>query len=153
MSGELKSRAHSFGQNCYHLVWRPHLNIPMLKPLDIRKVCAGVFRMIANQHGFTIHEMKILPNHVHLFIEFPPRYSLAKVYNILKGTSSRILRRNFPWLRKFKRLWSKGKFHRTVGNVTRDVVENYIAHSKHNWDAFNTIRHSYLDKQLNLRSF
>ena len=154
MADELKSRAHSFGQNCYHLVWNPKYRIPMLKPDDIRKVCEGVLRMIAIQNGFVIHELKVLKNHIHLFIEIPPSVSVSKAFQLLKGISSRVLRRRFPWLKKkFKCMWSKGKFYRSVGNVRKDVVENYIRHSQKDWDYFNQRKASFLDKQVSLKAY
>ena len=153
MSGELKSRAHSYGQNCYHLIWCPKYRIHMLKGKQIRSVCAGSFRLIAMQNGYIIHEMKVLEDHVHLFVELPPSVSLSRTFQMFRGVSSRILRRNFPWLRKVKCLWSKGKFYRSVGNVTKGVIEHYIRHSQGNWDYFDTRRSFVFDQQMTIPSF
>jgi putative transposase len=125
----------------------------MLKTKAIKKVCDGVIRMIAFQQGYVIHEMQVLDDHIHLFIELPPSVSISKAFQMLKGISSRVLRRNFRWLRKFKCLWSKGKFYRSVGNVTAGVIEHYIQHSQGNYDYFNT-RRSYISaEQMTITSF
>jgi putative transposase len=152
MSNELKSNAHSFGQNCYHLIWSPKYRIPMLKPWRINKVCDGVLRMIATQNGMFIHEMQVMPDHIHCFVEIPPTLSVSKALQILKGKSSRILRRNFRFLRKFDHLWSQGKFYRSVGSVTKEVVQHYIAKSQGNYDYFDTRRLLYKPEQTTLTS-
>ena len=150
MSGELKSRAHSFGQNCYHLIWSPKYRIHMLKPKHIHNACHGILRMIAMQEGWQIHEMQILPDHIHLFIEIPPTVSISHVFQILKGRSSRILRRNYTWLRRFPCMWSKGKFYRSVGSVTKEVIEHYISKSQGGWDYFDMRRLYNEPKQTTL---
>jgi putative transposase len=97
--------------------------------------------------------MKVLEDHIHLFVEIPPSMSVSTAFQYLKGKSSRILRRNFPWLRKFKCLWSKGKFSRSVGNVTRDVIEHYISKSQGTWDYFDVRRTYAAPQQTSLRNF
>ena len=151
--GELKSRAHSFGQNAYHFIWSPKYRINMLKPDKIRKVCDGVLQMIAIQYGFSIREMKVLEDHIHIFIELPPSISVSKAFMLLKGKSSRILRRNFKWLRKFDCMWSKGKFYRSIGNVTMDVIEHYISKSQGDWDYFDKRRTFRLPEQVSLNMY
>ncbi len=150
---ELKSRAHSYGQNCHHFVWGPKYRIPMLKPTDIRKVCAGILRLVAIQNGCRIHEMRILKDHIHMFVEIPPTLSVSRAFQLFKGISSRTLRRNFPWLRKFKSLWTKGKFYRSVGNVTTDVVEHYIRKSQGSWEYFDRKRTWSYPEQTRLVSY
>ena len=151
--GELKSRAHSFGQNCFHLIWSPKLRLPLLKVGEIRQVCDGVLRMIAFKYGMVVHELRVLPDHVHLFVEVPPSMSVSLSFQYLKGVSSRVLRRRFPWLRKFPCLWSRGKFYRSVGSVTSDVVEHYIRHSQGTWSYFDVKRNYFVPDQIKLSSY
>jgi putative transposase len=153
MEGNLKGRAHSFGQNAYHFIWAPKYRIKLLKPRNIRRVCDGALRMIAMQHAFLIHQMKVTEDHIHIFIEIPPRISVSKAFQLLKGKSSRILRRNFKWLRKFDHMWSKGKFYRSIGNVTMNVIDNYISRSQGSWDYFDTRRYYSAENQVSLASF
>ena len=44
-------------------------------------------------------------NHVHLLIEYPPKVTVSKLINSLKGVSSRHLRKEFEDIRKFKSVW------------------------------------------------
>lgn len=151
--GELKSRPHSIGQSCYHFIWSPYKRKVMLKNLKLRRVCEGILRMIANQENFIIHEMRVMPDHIHLFVEISPRMSISRAFQLLKGRSSRILRRNFKWYRQFKRVWSKGKFYRSVGNVTSDVIEHYISNCQGNYDYFDVKRKFYIPEQVKLNTY
>ena len=71
----------------------------------------------------------------------------------MKGNSSKILRRNFSWLRKFPSMWTKGKFHRSVGNVTSDVIEHYITKCQGNYDYFDVKRKYDYWQQTRLKSW
>ncbi|MFC1775118.1 IS200/IS605 family transposase, partial [Nanoarchaeota archaeon] len=99
------------------------------------------------------HEFKVMADHIHLFVEVPPRMSISKVFQLFKGISARVLKRNYPFLQKFPNVWSPGKFFRSVGNVRKDVIENYIRHSQGNWNYFDIRRSSYLDKQTTLKAY
>ena len=134
MQSGLSSRAHSVGQNAYHLVWKPKYAFPVFQTEKLRRVCDGVLRMIAWQHGMRVYELQVMPDHVHLFVEIPPTLCVSKALQLFKGISSRVLRRNFLFLRYHKHLWSPGKFFRSVGNVTSDVISHYISESQGGWN-------------------
>ena len=80
--------------------------------------------------------MEIVDDHVHLFLEFHPKYSLSRVVQFLKGGSSYRMFKLHPELKKrywSGSLWSSGKFFRSVGNVTADTIQHYIKESQ--WKA------------------
>ena len=134
MKLNLKSSNHGVGQNVYHLVFKPKYAKPVFESEHYRRVCEGAFRLIAFQHGFVIHELQVMPDHVHLFVDLKPYVPVSKAVQLFKGISSRILRRNFSYLRDAgPHLWSPGKFYRSVGNVSADVIQNYIKHSQGSW--------------------
>lgn len=144
---ELKHRKHSVGQNAYHLVWKPKYNIPVFENRYSREVAEAAIKFAARRHGIQIHELKVMPDHVHLFAEIPPTMNVSRALQLLKGCSARYF---FKWCSRWKaffssdgkkpaHLWSPGKFYRSVGSVSAEVVQNYIAHSN-KWDF------DYLDK-------
>ncbi len=134
MKLNLKSNKHSVGQNVYHLVFKPKYARPLFKNLYFRKVCEGTLLMVAVRYGFQIHELQVMEDHVHLFVELPPYVPVSKAFQLFKGISSRVLRRNFSYLREDgDHLWSPGKFYRSVGNVSADVIQNYIRYSQGSW--------------------
>ena len=130
---ELKHFNHSIGQNAYHLVWKPKYGYSFFESLAFRKACEGAIKLIAFKYGFEIYEFQVMPDHIHLFVECPPTMCVSKALQLFKGISSRILRRNFSYLRNYKCLWSPGKFFRSVGNVTMETIHHYIQQSYGSW--------------------
>jgi putative transposase len=134
MKLNLKSNKHSVGQNVYHLVFKPKYARPLFKNLHFQKVCKGTLQMVAVRYGFKIHELQVMEDHIHLFVELPPYIPVSKAFQLFKGISSRVLRRNFSYLKEDgDHLWSPGKFYRSVGNVSADVIQNYIKFSQGSW--------------------
>ena len=130
MKFNLKHKNHAVGQNSYHLVWKTKYAEPIFISTAYRKVCEGALRQIATNYGFHIYELQVMDNHVHLFVDIPSTMPVSKALQLFKGISSRMLRRQFSFLRDIKCLWSPGKFFRSVGNVTSDVIQNYIKYSQ-----------------------
>jgi len=134
---DLQSFAHGRGQLSFHIVTAPKYRYDIFSDLEIRAACEQLFREIAEQYGFVIYELKVMPDHLHLFVGFKPNVSVSKVVQYFKGISARRLFLMFPELRKRLRrghLWSRGKFVRSVGNVTADTIKHYIAKSQGSWE-------------------
>ena len=114
----------------YHIVWRPKYRRPVLvKPVDIR--LKALLRLKAEQLELTIHEMEVMPDHVHLFVEGGPTICVAEIVNGLKGFTSHELREQFPFLKsRLPTLWSRSYYAGSVGSVSETVVRNYIESQK-----------------------
>ncbi|MCK4617932.1 IS200/IS605 family transposase [Candidatus Aerophobetes bacterium] len=97
---------------------------------EISNYTKEVFQRIAEEYEFEIDTMEVMKDHVHLFLSVPPRYSPARIVQIMKSISSREVFRRFPHLKEIlwkMELWSDGYFVRTVGDrVTAEVIERYI---------------------------
>jgi len=130
---ELICRSHSVGQNAFHFVWKPKYSSDFLKYEAVNKVCVGSIKLIAMKYSCKIYELQVMPDHIHLFVELPPTISVSKALQLFKGISSRILRRRFKFLTKIPMIWSKGKFFRSVGNVSFETIQRYIAESQGEW--------------------
>jgi len=137
---EITKHKHSIGQSAYHFVWRPKYNIKAFRHPYPRTVCEEALRFVAAQWKIKIYEMEVMTNHIHIFVEIPPTMTVSFALQILKGGSARIFfKRCTIWREVFLRngwklhLWSPGKFFRSVGCVTAEVVENYIRNSN-NWE-------------------
>ena len=77
----------------------------------------------------TLKEFNGEEDHVHMLIHYPPKISLAKLVNSLKGVSSRRLRQNWPELEKryYKGvLWSPSYFAGSCGGAPIEIVRKYI---------------------------
>ena len=113
----------------YHLVWIPKYRKNILNK-EIAEYLKQVFKEISEQFEFEIDTMEVMKDHVHLFLSAPPRYSPARVVQIMKSISAKQVFRRFPHLEDVlwnKELWSNGYFVRTVGDkVTAEVIQRYI---------------------------
>ncbi len=93
-----------------------------------------VFRRTAGEYGFWIDTMEVMDDHVHLFVEAPPKYSVARLVQILKSIAARELFKKFPKVKKEMwsgAIWAEGYFVRSVGDeVTADVIKKYIEYQK-----------------------
>jgi len=127
---ELKVFNHSVGQNSYHFVWCPRFRHKLFRHKELKFACENILRAICHKQGFEIFELEIGVDHIHLFVDITPNVSISKAFQLLKGKSSHILFKTFPSLLKSYYwkggMWSRGKFFRSVGNVTSDVIRNYI---------------------------
>jgi putative transposase len=118
----------------YHLVWIPMYRKHILTG-DVVGYLKEVFNPIAEEYGFTIDTMEVVEDHVHIFLEAPPRYAPAEVVQIMKKISGRELFKKFPKIRKqlwAGELWNDGYFVRSVGDkVTADIIRKYIKYQSH----------------------
>ena len=81
------------------------------------------------EHEVYIISGKVAPDHVHMFVSYRPQLAISKLVQYLKGKSSRKIQQEFPELRRKywgKHLWAVGYFVRTTGNVTDQMIKNYI---------------------------
>jgi putative transposase len=113
-----------------HIVWCPKYRRPVLTG-DIAKRLESLLNEKANDLEMTIHAIEVMPDHVHLFIEFDPRWGVAEIVNRFKGFTSRILRLEFPTLRsRLPTLWSRSYYAGTVGHVSEATIKTYIESQK-----------------------
>ena len=133
-SNELKSFSHSKGQNWYHVIIIPRARCPVFRFEATKRLCEEALGEVSKRHKIEIFGYQVMPDHVHIFISCPPRKSILRMCAIIKGGSSFYIRSKMPSLRRYPRLWSRGVFYRSVGNVSAESIENYIKNSKgNNW--------------------
>jgi putative transposase len=102
----LKRTSHAVCDTKYHLVWAPKYRRWIVRE-DIRRRLEQVFRQIAEDFGFELVELEVAKEHVDVFLNFPPRYSIGKVVGILKSISASQVLREYPELKKH---WRKQAF-------------------------------------------
>ena len=85
-------------------------------------------RDFCNRKGITIHEAEACPDHIHMLISIPPKYSVSEGMGYLKGKSSLIIFDRYANL-KYKygsrHFWCRGYFVDTVGKNAKKI-EQYI---------------------------
>ncbi len=123
-----KASAHAVYDLKYHFVWTPKYRKELLIG-EVAEATKEILGEIAEAYDMEIDTLEVMEDHVHLFVSSPPRYSPARVMQILKSVSARELFARFPWLRR--KLWGDGYFVRSVGDqVTAEIIRRYIRYQK-----------------------
>ena len=109
----------------YHVVWCPKYRRKVLtQGVDVR--LKELIQEICLEHQSEIIELEIMPDHVHLLVEVDPQYGIHRLVKQIKGTTSKILRDEFPRLKqRIPSLWTNSYFVSTVGR-DEQVIREYI---------------------------
>lgn len=89
----------------------------------------AILRRIAENKEVTISHLEVMPDHVHMMISFPPKLAPSDVVKSLKGTSAREWFKLYPETKEELwrgHLWTGSFFMSTVGNVSKEIVAEYI---------------------------
>ena len=142
MGRKYRKSAHGLYDMRAHLVWITKYRYRVLMgPIALR--CRDLIRQICTANDTTIISGNVAPNHVHLLVSYPTNLSASKLVQYLKGATSRKLQQEFPALGKRywgQHLWARGFFAVSTGNVTTEMIENYIKNHKDEEDEFKITR-------------
>lgn len=129
-----KSREINTGRHCVfvlkaHLVFLPKYRRNVFTP-RVLNYLQEIMSSVCGDFEATLEEFNGEDDHVHLLIDYPPKVSLSKLVNSLKGVSSRMVRRqSFPevqtklWGNQF---WSPSYYVGSCGGVTILQIRKYI---------------------------
>lgn len=119
--------------NCgYHLIWCPKYRKRVLVD-GVDKRLKELLLEKAKDIHVEIERMEVMPDHVHLFIHTVPTNPAHHVIGQLKGYTSRILRKEFPWLKtRLPSLWTRSYYVETVGHISEQTIKKYIEDQKKN---------------------
>ena len=95
---------------------------------ELRSNLVEVFHELARQKESKIIEGHLQPDHIHMLISIPPKYSVAQVIGYMKGKSAIHIARTYLGQRKnFSGMsfWARGYFVTTVG-ADEETVRFYI---------------------------
>ena len=119
--------SHSVWDCKYHVVFIPKYRKKALYG-ELRRRMGDMFRTLAAQKGSQVLEGHLMPDHVHMLISIPPKYSVAEVIGFIKGKSSIWIAQNIERkARNFTghRFWARGYFVSTVGR-DEETIRTYI---------------------------
>jgi len=125
---EYKSGSSSKHRILIHLVFCPKYRRRVL----IGKIAIRIkelFKQCCQINDWKLHELMIQRDHIHMLIQINPRQSVAKVVNLIKGGSSRIIRLEYPEIEEFlwgESFWGDGYFAESIGNKNETVMRQYI---------------------------
>ena len=117
----------------YHIVIVPKYR-RMLIYNKLRADIGAILRnLIERKPDCKLLEAEACPDHIHMLVEIPPKYSVSTVMGYLKGKSSTMIYEQFGELKykyKNREFWCKGYYVDTVGKNESRIAE-YI---KHQWE-------------------
>ena len=116
----------------YHVVFVPKYRFRILEG-KVKEIIEKKIRQVCEWYEVEIEEMNIQPDHVHMLISIPPKFSVSKVMGIIKGKSAihifktrRRLKKKPYWGNHF---WARGYFVTTVG-IDEEIIKRYIVHQE-----------------------
>lgn len=127
-SKRYKISSHTKHRLLFHLVFRPKYRKRVLR-YGLKTKLINLIKQCCEINDWVLHELEVLPDHVHILIQINPRDSISYVMQIIKGGTSRVIREEYPELEEFlwgDQFWSDGYFSETVGRTTEKAIRRYI---------------------------
>ena len=127
MAQKAYSLSHTKWMCKYHVVFTPKYRRKVIYN-QIRSDLGEIFRKLCQYKGIEIIEGHLMPDHVHVLLAIPPKYSVASVMGYLKGKSSlMIFDRHASLKYKFgnRKFWAEGYYVSTVG-LNEATIAKYI---------------------------
>ena len=133
---EYRSGAHTVYEIHLHVVWTAKYRKPVLTgevPVRVR----DIVREICGERDIKIMNGHVSKDHVHLLVSIPPQVTISRMMQWLKGKSAYKIMMEFPHMKKHywgQHMWARGYFCCSTGNVTDEIVAEYIANQTDNRD-------------------
>jgi len=125
----LKRFSHKVGLNYWHLEFATKYRYKMFGKFKQKNLIEAAIRKIACRHNIKLHQISVMPEHVHMLVTLPHNITDSKALMLLKGGSAYIYFRNHPKSKlRLSRghLWSAGGCAVTVGYNELSTVQKYI---------------------------
>lgn len=126
MSTQLRHGRHSVSDLKAHLVCVTKYRCPVLTAQGLNLIEES-FRQVAAKMDCRVLEFNGEPDHIHVFVEYPPKLSVSILVNAFKGVSSRQYGKvGLPKPYGKKALWSPSYFVSSVGGAPLELLKQYI---------------------------
>ncbi|MFH1890376.1 MAG: IS200/IS605 family transposase [Candidatus Kuenenbacteria bacterium] len=122
-----KKQSHATYDCRYHLVWSTKYRFKIIDK-EIEVALKWIIKEVCDWRDIEILEGSIQPDHIHLYLQIPPKYSISDVAKWIKGKSATRLLQRYERLAKQywgRSLWARGYFVTTVG-ITDNIIREYI---------------------------
>ena len=125
---EYRRAAHTLYALHYHFVFITKYRKPVLRG-DIGTEIRDMIRDVCRTHDIDILQGHVRPDHVHLLLSAPPHLAPSRIMQFIKGKTSHHMLQSHRKLRNEfwgRHMWGRGYFVCSSGNVTDDVIGEYI---------------------------
>ncbi len=129
MKYERKS-SHTIYDHKYHLCWITKYRFHVLTG-DTGVRLKELIKQVYKEQSVEIIQGHIRPEHIHMLVSIPPHISVSKLMQYIKGRTGRKLMQEYEHLRKRYyggHLWSRGFYSATSGNITDQMIMEYVKH-------------------------
>ena len=93
---------------------------------EIRANIGKILRQLCQQKGVEIIEAEACPDHIHMLLSIPPKYSVSQIMGFLKGKSSLMIfdrHANLKYKYGNRHFWARGYYVDTVGRNKKQIQE------------------------------
>ena len=129
---EQRTNGYTVSQLTVHLVWATKYRYPVLEG-DIKIRCRSLLIQICESEDVEILKGVVSKDHVHMHVNHRPSQSVSELVKRLKGRTSRKIQQEFPELKKrywARHFWAIGFGCWSTGNITDDMVNEYLEHHR-----------------------
>jgi len=123
-----RKSSHSIYDIKYHIVWVTKYRKPVITG-KVAERTRELIRMKCSENEVEIISGYVSKDHIHLLVSAPPHLSVSKLVQYIKGFTSRKIQMEFKEINKQywgRHLWAVGYFAASSGNVTDEVIAEYI---------------------------
>ena len=120
-----QSLAHTKWNCKYHIVFAPKYRRQIIYG-KIKREIGKILRELYERKSVEIIEAECCPDHIHMLVSIPPKYSVASIMGYLKGKSSLMIFDRFANLKykyENRQFWCRGYFVDTVGRNKKQIHE------------------------------
>lgn len=108
----------------YHIVFTPKYRRKIIYN-ELRADIRDIIRDLCKWKGVEIIEGYMMPDHVHILVSIPPKYSVSQFMGYLKGKSAMMIFENLKYKFGNRNFWTTGYYVSTVG-INTATVQKYI---------------------------
>ena len=124
---DISSLEHTKWRCMYHVVFaRKYRRLAIYG--EIKADIGQILRKLCEQKGVEIVEAEACPDHIHMLLKIPPKYSVSQIMGYLKGKSSLMIfdrHANLKYKYGNRTFWARGYYVDTVGR-NKKQIEEYI---------------------------
>ena len=127
MKLDTESLAHTKWNCKYHIVFAPKYRRQVIYG-KIKSDIGQILRKLCEYKGVEIIEAEACPDHIHMLVSIPPKYSVSQIMGYLKGKSSLMIfdrHANLKYKYGNRQFWCKGYYVDTVGR-NKKAIQEYI---------------------------
>ena len=124
--------SHTITWLTVHIVWVIKYRYHVLTG-KVQSMCRSTLMQDCETLDIEILKGVVSKDHVHMHIAYPSKLSVSEILKQLKGRSSRLLQKDFPHLKKRywgQRFWATGYGVWSTGNITDEMVQEYLEHHR-----------------------